>query len=182
MAVLLLVVGDVFDDVDGVRLPHRYRDFNVLFNWHMNLFNDFVWPLDWNMDFLDDFEWNLPHDLNRYWPLNLDVLGFVDWVRNVLDDVHMDGVRLWNWHFHFIRLWDGHRVRDSNLDVARNFDRNAADHVLDDGLEFVSRSFGGCTSDANGLSDNPSPPNGTCEFSVSMSCATNCSTFDSCAF
>lgn len=134
-AALLLVVGDVFDDVQRVWLPHRDGHFYVLLNWHVHLPDDLVRSLNWDWNLPDDLNWHLFDDFNWDWPLYLNVLGLVYWVGNVLHNVYVDGVRLRYWHLDFLRDWDRHCMRHSDFNVTGYFNGNAADDVLYDGLK-----------------------------------------------
>lgn len=133
-------MGDVFDDVEGVGLPHGDWDLHVLLDRHMDLLDHFVRPVNRDVHFLDDLEWDLFDNFIRDWSLDMHMLGLVHGVGNVLHDIDMDRVGLGHWYLYLLpnRHWDG--MGHSNLDVTGHLNRDTANNILYDRLKLVSCS------------------------------------------
>lgn len=129
-ALLLLVVGHVFDNVDGVRLPDDLGHLDVLLDRDMDLLDDFVRPVDGNVHLPDDLERHVFDYFIRYRPLDLMVLSLVDGVWYMLHDLYGDGVGLRHGNFHLLADRNGHGLWDGDFNVTRDLDGNAADDVL----------------------------------------------------
>lgn len=130
-------MSDVFDDVEGIRLPDYMGDFDVLLHRHMNLLDDFVGLVYWDRNLLDDFYWYFLYYRHGDPLLDLNVLSFVHRIRHLFDDVYWDLVRLGNWYSNFLPDWYRNGLGHSHLDVADDFNGNSSDDVLDYRLQLV---------------------------------------------
>lgn len=115
------------------RVRHSFLDWvrNVFLDWNVNG----VWSVHWHFDrvryVLGDFVWNALFYVYvvRFWHVNC--VRFVDWDLYFIRNVFVDGVRLWNFDFDFVRdgLLDVHWIRfryvyrvrpvDGNVDLYR---------------------------------------------------------------
>lgn len=153
-AALLFVVGHVLNDVERVGLPNGHRHVDVLLNRHRDLLDHLVGTLDGHWNLPDDLNRHLSHNLIRHWPFHFYVLCLVDWVRHVLHNINVDGVRLRYWHLYLVRNRNRYGLWYSDLHVTGHFNGHAADHVLYDRLELVSSLMSDGAANCDGSADD----------------------------
>lgn len=153
-AALLLVVGDVLDDVERVGLPHGDGNLHVLLNGHVDLLDYFVRPVNRYVHLLDDFNWDFFDDLNGHWPLNAHVLSLVYRVGDVLHNVNVDWVGLGYGNFDLLADGHGDRLWHGELDVAGHLHRDTTNDILHNRLQLVSGSGSHWAADGDSCSND----------------------------
>lgn len=143
---LLLVVGDVFDDMDRVWLPDGNRNVDVLFYGYMYFPNHLIGPVNGDFHFPNHFERNLFDNFIRYSPLYLNVLRLIHCVRHLSGHLYLYWVRLRDWHPDFLANGYRNRLRYCHLYVTDYLNRDATDNVLNDLLKLVSCRRGNGTA------------------------------------